>query len=113
ESYWGRLGAQVAVQENPKTFDSFISAITSASMLRLVSETFHVMLLRGLTMKVSSRDAIELAKSIAIACKIPRALTDRYPMHSEHIQVFKTLRSFHDKFPVGTHFDGTPVPDAE
>ena len=113
ETHWGRLGVQVGVQENPRAFDSFCSAITSPSMLRLVSETFHHMLLRGFTTKVTSRDVTDLAKSIAIGCKIPRALIDRYPLHNDHLQVFRSLRSFHDKFPVGMRFDGSSVPDGE
>ncbi|CAK0856763.1 unnamed protein product [Prorocentrum cordatum] len=79
EEIWGRKHPNVTMQETGRSFDAFQSAVPDLGDLRVLAETYHVMLLRGYNVKASGRHAPETAK---------------------------TLKTFHKEYPSGLDFDG-------
>lgn len=59
EELFGRKGKEVLLQESSRNFDQFVAAVSDFDDLRNVSETLHIMLLRGYSLKLSGRQVAE------------------------------------------------------
>ncbi|CAK0892141.1 unnamed protein product [Prorocentrum cordatum] len=106
EEIWGRKHPNVALQETGRSFDAFQSAVPDLGDLRMLAETYHVMLLRGYTVKASGRQAPETAKATLTMTKVPSSLLPRHPLFESVLSVYKTLKTFHKEYPSGLDFDG-------
>ncbi len=99
------------MQESVRALDSFQSALPSNSELRSATETFHIMLLRGYSIKLAGRQVTEQVKALSLYHRIPASLIPRFPKHATALEDFMTLKQFHDKYPVGFKLDGEPITD--
>ncbi len=61
EEIFGRKCKEVVLQESSRNFDQFVAAIPDFADLRNVSETLHVMFLRGYSLKLHGRQVAETA----------------------------------------------------
>jgi hypothetical protein len=106
EGVFGRKSIQMTMQENNRTFDSFVAAVTDFNDLRLLAETYYVMLLRDYPVKITARTAAETARGILCSAKIPPALIERYSAHAGVLADYVSLRTFHAKYGTNRDFDG-------
>jgi len=109
EEFFGRKGSQTVLQESVKYFDAFQSAVPDLTDLRNVSETLHVMFLRGYPVKPFGRTAGETAKAITVMTKVPGALLPRFPLFQSLLESFGSLKAFHLAYPTGMDMQGNEI----
>lgn len=111
EEVFGRRAPEVALQESTKAMDAFQAGIPDLDDLRVASETFHIMLLRGYNIRPAARQTSEVARSLVHYTKIPAALAPRFPKFAAHLVDFVSLRTFHLKYPHGKDLEGNDLPE--
>lgn len=108
EEIFGRRSHETQMQESARALDAFQVAVPDPQDLRIACENLHIVSLRGYSIKTLGRHTGETAKALVLYNKIPQALMPRFEKFAHLLKDFRSLMTFHEKYPFGRALDGAP-----
>jgi hypothetical protein len=109
EQFWGRHAPQTYIQENMRNMDLFQAALPCNDDLRIASENFHIMTLRGKIFRPGVREVAIVARQMVLINKVPQTLIPMFPKYTFLLKEFLSFKEFHKHYPIGCNEDGTPA----
>ena len=109
EEHFGRRNVKCTVLESVRGLDAFQAALGNLSELRQAAENLFVLLLRGCPIKMLGKNVTEQVRACSYYTSVPRSLIARFPRYEALLANMKSLKLFHEAYPIAFHLDGTPV----